>query len=167
MEQISAKTAIQALKPYLYYLINPGFQGLSRLILSFENDIDSRVNTQYYFLTVQIKDHNVMIEGQNFFDRLVKNGLGTYENIQKIAIGQGDDCITGCLLDYNCFSKYYKMIAINLSKQEVLDVDLKTMQQINFIRNLARDSNVNTTIIFIIEEATEIILDFSEGTVIL
>ena len=59
------------------------------------------------------------------------------------------------------------MIAINLSKQEVLDVDLKTMQQINFIRNLARDPNVNTTIIFIIEEATEIILDFSEGTVIL
>ena len=43
--------------------------------------------------------------------------IKTYENIRKITIGQGDDHTTGCLLDYNYFKKYYKMIAIDLSKK--------------------------------------------------
>ena len=61
-----------------------------------------------------------MINGQNFFDQLVKNDLRTDDNIQKIAIGQAGDCTTGCLLDYNYFNNYYKMIAIDLSKQHKL-----------------------------------------------
>ena len=48
-----------------------------------------------------------------------------YNNILKIAIGQGDDYTTGCLLDYNYFNNYYKMIAINLNKQQNLDTDPK------------------------------------------
>ena len=44
-----------------------------------------------------------MINGQNFFDQLVKNHLITYDNIQKSAVGQGDDYTTGCLLDYPYF----------------------------------------------------------------
>ena len=44
----------------------------------------------------------------------------TYENIRKIATGQGDDYTTGCLLDYTYFKKYYRMIAIDLSKQQAL-----------------------------------------------
>ena len=43
-----------------------------------------------------------MIDEQNFFDQLVKNNLTTYDSIWKIATGQGDDYITGCLLDNNC-----------------------------------------------------------------
>ena len=38
-----------------------------------------------------MKGYNVMIDGQNIFDQTVKNDLRTYDNIQKIAIGQGDD----------------------------------------------------------------------------
>ena len=55
-----------------------------------------------------------MIDGKNPFDQQVKNDLITYENIQKIAIGQGNDYTTGCLLDYNYFKNYHKMIAILL-----------------------------------------------------
>ena len=55
------------------------------------------------------------------------------------------------------------MIAIGLSKQQALDADLKTIQQINFTGNL--EQNGNTTMPFIIEEAKETILDFSQGTV--
>ena len=55
----------------------------------------------------------------------------TYDNIRKIATDQGDDYAVGCLLDYNYFNNYYKMIAIDFSKQEVLDADQKTIQQIN------------------------------------
>ena len=58
-----------------------------------------------------------MIDGKNFFDQPVRNDKVTYENIRKTAIGLGDDYATGCLLDYNYFKKYYKMIAIDLSKQ--------------------------------------------------
>ena len=97
------------------------------------------------------------------FDQPIKNNLITYDNIWKIATGQGDDYTTGCLLDYNYFSNYYKMIAIDLSKQQALDADPKEMQQINFTANLDRDGS--TTIFFIIEEARETILDFLQGTV--
>ena len=54
---------------------------------------------------------------------------------KKISTGQGDDYTTGCLLDYN-FKNYYKMIAIDLSKQQALDTDPKAIQQIHFTGNL-------------------------------
>ena len=57
-----------------------------------------------------------MINGKNFFDQPVKNDIRTYDNIRKITSGQGDDCATGCLLDYNYFKKHYEMIAIDLTK---------------------------------------------------
>ena len=101
-----------------------------------------------------------MVDGQNFFDQLVKNELITY-NIRKIATGQGDDYTTGCFLDYNCFKKYYKVIAIDSSKQRALDADPKAIQQINITGNLENQS----TIFFIIEEAKETVLDFSQGSV--
>ena len=43
---------------------------------------------------------------------------------------QGDNYVTTCLLDYNCFNKYFKMIATDLSKQQALDADPKAIQQI-------------------------------------
>ena len=58
-----------------------------------------------------------MIVRKNFSDQLVKNDLRTCDNIWKIATDQGDDCTTGCLLDYPYFKKY-KLIAIDLSKQQ-------------------------------------------------
>ena len=60
-----------------------------------------------------------------------------------------------------CFKNYYKMIAIDLSKQQALDANPKAIQQINFTGNLEEPS----TIFFIIEEAKETVLDFSQGTV--
>ena len=104
-----------------------------------------------------------MIDGKNVFDQPVKNNKVTYENIRKIATGQGDDYTTGWLLDYIYFKNYYKMIVVDLSKQQVLDVDPKAIQQINFTANLDREGN--TRIYFILEEAKETVLDFSQGTV--
>ena len=104
-----------------------------------------------------------MIDGKNFFDQPVKNDKVTYENIRKIAVGQGDDYTTGCFLDYSYFKKYYKMIAIDLSKQEAPDADPKAIQQINFTSNLDRTGN--TRLYFILEEAKETVFEFSQGTV--
>ena len=73
----------------------------------------------------RIKDYNVMIAGRNFFDQPIKNDLNTYDNIRKIVTGHSDDNTTGCLLDYPYFKKYYKLIAIGLSKQKKLGADQK------------------------------------------
>ena len=92
-----------------------------------------------------------MINGQNFYDQPVRNDLITYDNIRKIATDQGDDYTTGCLLDYDHFKEYYKMMVIDLRKQRALGSDPKAIQQINFTGNLEQQA----TIFFIIEEAKE------------
>ena len=78
-----------------------------------------------------------MIDEQNFFDQPVKSNLIIYDNIPKIATGQGDYYTTGFLLDYTYF-KNYQMIAIDLIKQQALDADPKAIQQINFTVNWIR-----------------------------
>ena len=72
-----------------------------------------------------------MIDGQNFFDQLARSNSMTNDSIQKTATDQGDDHTTGCLLAYNYFKKYLVLNTINLSKQQALDADPKTVQQIN------------------------------------
>ena len=59
--------------------------------------------TRYILPTIEIKDYNVMIEGEIFSDQAIKNDLRTYDNTQKVATGRGDDYTTGCLLDYIYF----------------------------------------------------------------
>ena len=114
-------------------------------------------------IKVKIKDYNVMMDGKNFFDQPINSDLKTYENIRKIATAQGDNYTTGCLLDYSYFKDHYNIIAIDLSKKQVLDADPRGIQQIDFTTNLDREGN--TTIFFIIEEPKETVLEFSQGTV--
>ena len=91
-----------------------------------------------------------MTDGKNVFDQPVSNDLIIYDNIRKIATVQGDDYTPGCLRDYNYF-KRYKMIAMDLNKQQALDTDPKAIQQFNFTGNLEN----NVVIFFIIEETKE------------
>ena len=80
--------------------------------------------------------------------------------MRNISTGREDDYASGCFFDYTYFKSYYKMIAINLSKQQALDADLREIQQIDFTANL--DRAVNTTMFFILQEAEETALDFSQ-----
>ena len=116
-----------------------------------------------YLPNVEIKDYNIMINEESFFDQSVKDNKVTYENIRKIATGKGDAYIAGCLLDYPCFKDGYKVIAVDLSKQQALDADPRANQQVNFTENFDRTGK--TRIYFILEEAKETKLDFSQGTV--
>ena len=97
------------------------------------------------------------------FDHPINNNFKTYKNIRNIATGRGDDFTTGCLLDYIYFKNYYKMISVDLSKQQALDADPKPIQQINFTGNIDRANN--TKFYFILEEAKETAFEFSQRTV--
>ena len=102
-----------------------------------------------------------MPDGKNFFDQPINSNLKTHKNIRRITTDQGDDYTTGCLLDYSYFNDYYKMIAIDLRKQQVTYADPRAIHQINFTANLDRAGYA--TMFFIIEEAKETVLDFSQG----
>ena len=92
-------------------------------MLSFENETERTSHSSYYLPEVQTKDCNVMIDGKNLFDQAINSMIKTYENIKKITIGQADDYATGGLFDSYYFKDHYKIIAIDLSKQQALDAD--------------------------------------------
>ena len=98
-----------------------------------------------------------MVDRKKFFDQPINTMIKTYENIRKITIGQGNDYTTGCLFNYTYFKKYYKMIAIDLRKQEALDADPKAIQQINFTANLEK---VIQDFISVLKEQKKLFLNF-------
>ena len=103
------KTTIQVQNRYLDFLIDPSFQGINRLfVLLFKDDDGRESHKKYYVSTVEIKDYNVMIDWRNLSDQLIKNDSKAYDNIRKIAAGQGDDYATG--------KKYYKLICNRLEQ---------------------------------------------------
>ena len=141
----------------LSYLINPTFTKVNRLfVLLFENEDDRRSFSKYHVPNVQIKDFNVLIDGKSFFDMAIKNEEETYKQI--IEMGRNNDYTTGNLLNYEYFSKHYKLIAIDLSKKnELEEPDLN--QQINFNGKLER--NQRATMFFIVEISEETTFEFS------
>ena len=77
-----SKAKIQRENLHLDCLIDPFFQGVNRqFVSSFQNGAFRKIHTRHFFLTIEIKDYNVMIDGRNFFDKPMKNDLRTYDNI--------------------------------------------------------------------------------------
>ena len=127
----------------LNYLIDPTFLLVNRLfMLSSVNEKDYS-SEKCYTLIIQIKYFNVLIDGKTFFDTLIKNKEQPYEQI--VEMSRDNDYATGNLLDYEYFSKHYKLIAIDLCQQIELNSDLK--QQINFVGRLDKH---NARMFFII-----------------
>ena len=102
-----------------------------------------------------------MIDRKIFFNHSVKIDLRKYANIRKNTTVQRDCYITGCIQGYLFLKQYHNFTAIDLSRQQTLDADPKTMQQISFTKNLDREANV----FFVIDEVKETILHFTQGTV--
>ena len=146
----------------LNYLTDPTFSNVNRLfVLSFENEDDRTSYYKYYMPNVEIKDCNVLIDGNAFFELPVRDIEETYEKIIQI-MDHGGYYTRGNLLDYEYFKEDYKLIAIDLSKQiELENKDIK--QQIIFIGNLERDNGA--AIFFIIEKSEETIIEFLQNYV--
>ena len=126
-----SRPELLAQNPNLNYLIDPSFEVVNRLfVLAFENDAQKKVHSGYYLPNVEIKNYNVMVNGENFFDQPIKDNKVTYGNIRKVAIGKGDDYTNGCLLDYPYFRDNYKMIVVDLSRKQAFDANPRAIQQI-------------------------------------
>ena len=119
------------------------------------------VTKKFFFPRVNITNYNVLIiDGRNFYDQPINDLVKQYNEIRKIATGQGDDYTTGCLLDYQYFKDHYNLIAIDLSKQKELDAESRAIQQIEFYGMLKSNSQLCT----VLEKSKETVLQFSKGT---
>ena len=139
----------------LNYLIDPTFSNVNKLfVLSFKNEDDRTSYYKYYMPSVEIKDYNVLIDGNAFFELPIKNIEETYEKIIQITDHSGY-YTRGNLLDYEYFKEHYKLIETT----ELENEDIK--QQINFIGNLER--NNGAVMFFIIEKSEETIIEFLQN----
>ena len=147
-----------AINNSLNILIDPKFTNVNRLfVLAYQNDAERQSFSQFYLPRVMIKDFNVIIDKLAFFDLPIKTEEEACEKI--IDISKNNEYTTGNLLDYDYFKKYYKLIAIDLSKQQVLQDNEDLIQQINFIGRL--DEAVSVFII--IQKKEHTILEFSQN----
>ena len=75
---------------------------------------------KYYLPRIDLNKYNVIINGRNFYDNPIENNTEKYRKLRKVMIGKGEDYTTGSLLDFNYFTKHYKLVVIDLSKQKEL-----------------------------------------------
>ena len=156
-----SQISIQPQNNNLNYLIDPTFKSVNRLfVLSFprNNNTDSRYSfSNCHVPNVKVNDFNVLIYGKSFFDLSVKNDEEAYEKITDMCNNNG--YTTGNLLDFAYYRKYYRLIAIDLSKQ----TKLKDPQQTNFVGKLLR--HTGAAMFFIIEKSEETTFNFSQNSV--
>ena len=125
----------EAINNNINILIDPTFTNAHRFfVLAYQNADDRQSFSQFYLPRVMVKDYNVIIDKLAFFDLPIKAEEEAYEKV--IDICRNNEYTTGNLLDYDYFKKHYKLIAIDLSKQQVLQENEDLIQQINFIGKL-------------------------------
>ena len=149
-----AKLAINDCKLYVPVVT---LTNVNRLFVLAYQTADNRQSfSQFFSSKVMVKDFNVIIDKLAFFDLPIKTEEEAYEKI--IHISRNNEYTTGNLLDYGYFKKY-KLIAIDLSKQQVLQENEDLIQQINFISRLEEAANV----FIIIEKKENTILEFFQN----
>ena len=130
-----------------------------------DNKVSVDSYKKYFFPIVKIENYNIEIDGRNFCDQPINDSIKQYDEIRKISAGQGDDYTTGCLLDFSYFEKNYKIIVVDLSKQNALDADSRAIEQIIFTGEIkATVANTRVIIFYVLEKSKETILEFSKRT---
>ena len=141
------------------------------LVYSDHDNNAKRFKAKTYYLHTDIIKNYVIINGKKFHDQAIDSDIKRYEEIRKLATGQGKGYTTGCLLDYDYIKNHYRLIAIDLSRQKELDADPKAIQEIEFVGQLKNEDGINTDgtqsifILTILEKIKETRLKFSQGSV--
>ena len=140
------------------FFIDPTFNNVNRLfVLAFPNEGDNNSFFKYCTPTVEIKDYNVILNAEPFYEIPIKNKEETYKAITELF--RNHLLRTGNEFNFECFCEHYKLIAIELSKQKS---DFKN-QQVNFIGKLEQDA----TIFFITEQKEVTGLEFLQNSLII
>ena len=135
-----SQRSTEAANNNLNILIDPTFTNVNRLfVLTYQAAANRQSFSTFYMPRVMVKDYNVIIDKLAFFDLPIKTEEEAYEKF--IDISRNNEYTTANLLDYDYFKKYYKLIAIDLSKQQVLQENEDLIQQINFIGILKEAAN--------------------------
>ena len=110
-------------------MLDASYQGVKRLfVLAYgdrggANRVTADSHRRYFLPIVKIENYNIEIDGRNFYDQPINDLIKQYDEVRKVSTGQGDDYITGYLLDFAYFEKNYRLITADLSKQKALDAD--------------------------------------------
>ena len=148
----------EAVNNNLNILIDPTFTNVNRLfVLAYQNADNRQSFSRFYLPKNLVKDFNVIIDKLTFFDLPIKTEEEAYEKI--IDVSRNNEYTAGNLFDYGYFKKHYKLIAIDLSKQQVLQENEDLVQQNNFIGKLEEAANV----FIIIEKKENTMLEFSQN----
>ena len=106
---------------YIRELLGSSYQGVKKLFVLAYNNTNKNIDQvsidsfkKYFLPRVKIANYNIKIDGRNFYDQPINDSIKQYDKIRKISTGQGDDYTTGCLLDFGCFEKNYRLIAVDL-----------------------------------------------------
>ena len=119
-----------------------------------DNKVERNSHRKYFLPRINITNYNVLIDGRNFYDQRISDQLKKYDEIRKIATGQG------CLLDYQYFKDHYQLIPADINKQKELDADPRAIQEIKFYGKL----NTNSQVCTVLEKSQETISEFYKGT---
>ena len=162
--------AVNNEEKYIRELIDSSYQGLKRLFVlacnntAGNNQVSSYAFRKYFLPRVKIENYNIKIDGRNFYDQAINDSIKQYDEIRKISTGQGDDYTTDCLIYFAYFEKNCRLIAVDLSKQKVLDADSRAIQQIIFTGKIKSEAdNTRVIIYYILEKSKETMLEFSKG----
>ena len=157
------------------FYLESNFVGVSRLfVLVYKNQdaASKRFKAKRYYLPNGVIDNfNIIINGKNFYDQAIDSDLKQYEGIRKLTTGQGGDYTIGCLLDYEYIKSHYRLIAVDLSRQNELGADPKAIQLIEFVGQLKNVDGINVDgtqkmfVLIILEKIKETRLKFPQGTV--
>ena len=94
---------------YIRERLDASIQGVSKLfVLAYargDNVTNENSYGRYFLPRLKIKTYNFEIDGRNFYDQPINDLIKHYDEVRKISTGQGDDCTTGCLLDFGYFEK--------------------------------------------------------------
>ena len=106
---------------FKYINLDLSFQGVNRLFVmaySRGNNQPTRNGQRKYYLPrIELEKYNVIIDGRNFYDNPIESDIEKYRELKKVMIGKGEDYTTGSLLEFYYLDKHYKLVAVDLSKE--------------------------------------------------
>ena len=139
---------------YIRELLDSSCQGVRRLfLLAYDNTAGNKQVSfnsykKYFLPGVKIGNYNIEINRRNFYDQPINDSIKQFDEVRKIPTGKDDDYTIDCLLDFNYFEKFFKIIAADLSKPKALDADSRAIQQIIFTGKIKATAANTRVIIF-------------------